>query len=163
MVEKPKRSVDEAIEESAQEASEGLEGVKEALSRAEEAVEGARSAIEDAEGKPREGTLHAVERARVYLDEAKRYLTKAAQAMGRMAGAARDQVQAWYLKLKEQVEALSVKTKEVYEKVKTKVAEVDVKAKTDQVLEYIRNNPGKAVLIALAAGFLVGYVTRPRD
>jgi ElaB/YqjD/DUF883 family membrane-anchored ribosome-binding protein len=40
---------------------------------------------------------------------------------------------------------------------------VDFKEKGDQVLEYIRHNPGKSVLIALAAGFLVGYITRPRD
>jgi len=33
----------------------------------------------------------------------------------------------------------------------------------DEVLEYVRAKPGKAVLIAVAVGFLVGYATRPRD
>ena len=46
---------------------------------------------------------------------------------------------------------------------KTKVAEVDFKQKGDEVVEYVRTNPGKAILIALAVGFLVGYATRPRD
>ena len=46
---------------------------------------------------------------------------------------------------------------------RTKVAEVDFKGKGDEVVEYVRANPGKAVLIALAIGFVVGYATRPRD
>ena len=60
-------------------------------------------------------------------------------------------------------EALAAKSRELYDKAKDRLAEVDFKQKGDQVLEYIRTNPGKAVLIALAAGFLVGYATRPRD
>jgi ElaB/YqjD/DUF883 family membrane-anchored ribosome-binding protein len=56
-----------------------------------------------------------------------------------------------------------VKAKELYGKAKDRMAEVDFKEKGDQVLEYIRQNPGKSVLIALAAGFLVGFVTRPRE
>jgi ElaB/YqjD/DUF883 family membrane-anchored ribosome-binding protein len=56
-----------------------------------------------------------------------------------------------------------VKAKDVYDKAKTKVAEVDFKQKGDEVVEYVRTNPGKAILIALAVGFLVGYATRPRD
>ena len=40
---------------------------------------------------------------------------------------------------------------------------MDFKEKGDQVLSYVRENPGKSVLIALAVGFLVGYVSRPRE
>ena len=67
------------------------------------------------------------------------------------------------IKAKEQYEILAEKVRELYSKARDRVSEVDFKEKGDQVLEYIRSNPGKAVLIALAAGFLVGYVTRPRD
>ena len=60
-------------------------------------------------------------------------------------------------------EVLAVRARDLYGKVRDRVSEVDFKEKGDQVLEYIRHNPGKSVLIALAAGFLVGYVARPRD
>jgi ElaB/YqjD/DUF883 family membrane-anchored ribosome-binding protein len=50
-----------------------------------------------------------------------------------------------------------------YAKARKKIADVDFKQKGDEVVEYVRTNPGKAVLIALAVGFVVGYATRPRD
>jgi len=53
--------------------------------------------------------------------------------------------------------------KRLYAKVKAKVQEVDVKEMRDDVVEYIRRNPGKAVLIALAVGFAVGFLVRRRE
>ena len=83
--------------------------------------------------------------------------------MGNLAVKTRDQAEALYGKSREQYDVLSARARETYGKVKERVAEVDLKDKGDQVLTYVRDNPGKSVLIALAAGFLVGYVTRPRD
>ena len=83
--------------------------------------------------------------------------------MNGMAAKTREQAEALYAKSKEQYEALVERARELYARVRDRVAEVDFKEKGDQVLEYIRHNPGKSVLIALAAGFLVGYVARPRD
>jgi ElaB/YqjD/DUF883 family membrane-anchored ribosome-binding protein len=83
--------------------------------------------------------------------------------MGNMASKAKTQAEQLYDKTKDQYEGLSERSRELYQRVRDKVAEVDLKQKGDQVLEYIRTNPGKSVLIALAVGFMVGYVTRPRD
>jgi ElaB/YqjD/DUF883 family membrane-anchored ribosome-binding protein len=83
--------------------------------------------------------------------------------MSTVAAKGREQAEALYAAAKDQYDALSTKSRELYGKVKERVGEVDFKQKGDQVLEYIRQNPGKSVLIALAAGFLVGYITRPRD
>ncbi|MBL4544219.1 MAG: hypothetical protein JKP97_21050, partial [Rhodobacteraceae bacterium] len=100
---------------------------------------------------------------KIYMEDARRALADARERMGVMAGKGREQVEALYEKTRERYEQLAARSREVYGKVRDRVAEVDFKEKGDQVLEYIRANPGKSVLIALAAGFLVGYVTRPRD
>jgi ElaB/YqjD/DUF883 family membrane-anchored ribosome-binding protein len=105
----------------------------------------------------------AADRTRVYLEDAKKYLSEAREKMGDLAAKSRDQAEVLYAKSREQYDALSEKSKDVYEKAKLKVAEVDFKQKGDEVVEYVRANPGKAVLIAVAVGFLVGYATRPRD
>jgi len=99
----------------------------------------------------------------VYLEDAKKYLAEAREKMGTVATKSRDQAEVLYGKSKEQYDVLSVKARDVYGKAKTKVAEVDFKQKGDEVVEYVRTNPGKAILIALAVGFVVGYATRPRD
>jgi ElaB/YqjD/DUF883 family membrane-anchored ribosome-binding protein len=83
--------------------------------------------------------------------------------MGVLAAKTRDQAEVLYNRSKEQYEVLAERARELYAKVRDRVSEVDFKEKGDQVLDYIRKNPGKAVLIALAAGFLVGYVARSRD
>jgi ElaB/YqjD/DUF883 family membrane-anchored ribosome-binding protein len=105
----------------------------------------------------------AADRTRVYLEDAKKYLTEAREKMSDVAAKSRDQAEVLYAKSKEQYDVLSEKAKDVYDKAKSKVAEVDFKQKGDEVVEYVRNNPGKAILIAVAVGFLVGYATRPRD
>jgi ElaB/YqjD/DUF883 family membrane-anchored ribosome-binding protein len=105
----------------------------------------------------------AAERTKVYLEDAKKYLAEAKEKTSGVAAKSRDQADALYAKSKEQYDVLSVKAKDVYDKARTKVAEVDFKQKGDEVVEYVRTNPGKAILIALAVGFLVGYATRPRE
>ena len=80
-----------------------------------------------------------------------------------MAVKTREQAEVLYAKSKDQYEVLAERARDLYGKVRDRVAEVDFKQKGDQVLEYIGQNPGKSVLIALAAGFLVGYIARPRD
>jgi ElaB/YqjD/DUF883 family membrane-anchored ribosome-binding protein len=144
-----KKTVDEAIEEVAEKATGGLTGVKDSLAKAQQSMESARSAMQDAYGKAKDTAV-------VYLAEAK-------EKMGGVAAKSRDQADVLYAKTKEQYDVLSVKAKDAYGKAKTKVAEVDFKQKGDEVVEYVRTNPGKAILIALAVGFLVGYATRPRD
>jgi ElaB/YqjD/DUF883 family membrane-anchored ribosome-binding protein len=163
MAEQGKKSVDEAIDEVVGEAEGGLAGVKDALGKAQHAMEGARSTMQDAYGKAKAKSHEAAERTRVYLEDARRYLGEAKDRMSTVAAKGREQAEALYEKSREQYEVLSARAKEYYERARDRVAEVDFKQKGDQVLEYIRQNPGKSVLIALAVGFLVGYATRPRD
>jgi ElaB/YqjD/DUF883 family membrane-anchored ribosome-binding protein len=157
-------SVDEAIDQAAGESDSALQGVQEALAKAQESMDSARVAIQDAaSAQPRDKSLKAADRARIFLEDAKRYLTQARDAIGRLAARAREQAEALYSKLKEQYEALVTRTRDLYERLKERVAELDLKGKGEQVLEYIRSNPGKSIMVALAVGFVIGYATRPRD
>jgi ElaB/YqjD/DUF883 family membrane-anchored ribosome-binding protein len=47
-----------------------------------------------------------------------------------------------------------------YNTVREKVEDVDFGAITDQVRSYVRSNPGKALLISVGAGFLIGLLLR---
>ena len=47
-----------------------------------------------------------------------------------------------------------------YNTVKEKVEDVDFGAITDQVRSYVRSNPGKALLISVGIGFVVGLMLR---
>jgi ElaB/YqjD/DUF883 family membrane-anchored ribosome-binding protein len=50
-----------------------------------------------------------------------------------------------------------------YNTVREKVEDVDFDAITDQVRSYVRSNPGKALLISVGVGFLVGLLLRRND
>lgn len=163
MAEKKQPTVDEAIEAVAEDAEASLSSFKEALAKAQEAMDAARSIMQQAYGKARDAGIEASDRTGVYLADAKKYLGEAKEKMSAMASKGREQADVMYGKSKEQYDALSVRAKELYGKAKERMAEVDFKEKGDQVLEYIRQNPGKSVLFALAAGFLIGFVTRPRE
>ena len=119
--------------------------------------------MQGAYGKARGTVEAAAERAQVYLEDAKKYLAEARESTASLAAKTREQAEVLYGKSKEQYEELSEKAKDLYGRAKDRVAEMDFKEKGDQVVEYVRENPGKSILIALAVGFVVGYATRPRD
>lgn len=50
-----------------------------------------------------------------------------------------------------------------YNRVREKVEDVDFGAITDQVRSYVRSNPGKALLISVGVGFLIGLLLRRND
>lgn len=50
-----------------------------------------------------------------------------------------------------------------YNSVREKVDDVDFGALTDQVRTYVRSNPGKALLISVGVGFLIGLLLRRDD
>lgn len=60
-------------------------------------------------------------------------------------------------------EAASDAVKNQYNRVREKVEDVDFGAITDQVRSYVRSNPGKALLISVGVGFLVGLLLRRDD
>lgn len=47
-----------------------------------------------------------------------------------------------------------------YNSMRERVEDVDFGALTDQVRTYVRSNPGKALLISVGVGFLVGLLLR---
>lgn len=54
-------------------------------------------------------------------------------------------------------------TKNQYNRAKEKVEDIDFGAITDQVRSYVRSNPGKALLISVGVGFMVGLLLRRGD
>lgn len=50
-----------------------------------------------------------------------------------------------------------------YNQVRERVEDVDFGAMADQVRGYVRSNPGKALLISVGVGFLVGLLLRSDD
>ncbi|HUR79211.1 MAG TPA: DUF883 C-terminal domain-containing protein [Thermoanaerobaculia bacterium] len=57
----------------------------------------------------------------------------------------------------------SGKVRDGYNTMREKVEDVDFGAVTDQVRTYVRSNPGKALLISVGVGFLIGLLLRRDD
>jgi ElaB/YqjD/DUF883 family membrane-anchored ribosome-binding protein len=47
-----------------------------------------------------------------------------------------------------------------YNEMRERVEDVDFGAITDQVRSYVRSNPGKALLISIGVGFVIGLLLR---
>lgn len=60
----------------------------------------------------------------------------------------------------EKYETASGAVRDGYNSMREKVEDVDFGAITDQVRTYVRSNPGKALLISVGVGFLVGLLLR---
>lgn len=63
----------------------------------------------------------------------------------------------------EKYQEASGKVRDGYNSVREKVEDVDFGAITDQVRSYVRSNPGKALLISVGVGFLIGLLLRRDD
>ena len=63
----------------------------------------------------------------------------------------------------EKYSAASDAVRDQYNRVREKVDDVDFGAVADQVRSYVRSNPGKALLISVGAGFLIGLLLRRGD
>jgi ElaB/YqjD/DUF883 family membrane-anchored ribosome-binding protein len=59
--------------------------------------------------------------------------------------------------------AASDAMKDQYNRVREKVEDVDFGAVADQVRSYVRSNPGKALLISVGVGFVIGLLLRRDD
>ncbi len=56
--------------------------------------------------------------------------------------------------------AASDAMKTQYNRVRERVEDIDFGEITDQVRGYVRSNPGKALLISIGVGFLIGLLLR---
>lgn len=63
----------------------------------------------------------------------------------------------------EKYESASGAVRDGYNTMREKVEDVDFGAITDQVRTYVRSNPGKALLISVGVGFLIGLLLRRDD
>jgi len=63
----------------------------------------------------------------------------------------------------EKYETATGAVRDGYNTIKEKVEDVDFGAITDQVRTYVRSNPGKALLISVGVGFLIGLLLRHDD
>jgi len=63
----------------------------------------------------------------------------------------------------EKYEDASGKVRDGYNSMREKIEDVDFGAITDQVRSYVRSNPGKALLISVGVGFLIGLLLRRDD
>jgi len=64
---------------------------------------------------------------------------------------------------KDKYDAASDAMKNQYNRMRERVDDVDFGAIADQVRSYVRSNPGKALLISVGAGFLIGLLLRRGD
>jgi ElaB/YqjD/DUF883 family membrane-anchored ribosome-binding protein len=63
----------------------------------------------------------------------------------------------------DQYQSASGKVRDGYNAMRERVEDVDIGAVTDQVRTYVRSNPGKALLISVGVGFLIGLLLRRDD
>jgi ElaB/YqjD/DUF883 family membrane-anchored ribosome-binding protein len=63
----------------------------------------------------------------------------------------------------EKYEQASGAVRDGYNSMRERVEDVDFGAITDQVRTYVRSNPGKALLISVGVGFLIGLLLRRDD
>lgn len=63
----------------------------------------------------------------------------------------------------EKYSAASDSAKERYSAARDKMGDIDFGAMTEQVRTYVRSNPGKALLISVGVGFLLGLMLRRSD
>ena len=63
----------------------------------------------------------------------------------------------------EKYENASGAVRDGYNTVRERVEDVDFGAITDQVRTYVKSNPGKALLISVGVGFLIGLLLRRDD
>jgi hypothetical protein len=63
----------------------------------------------------------------------------------------------------DQYQSASGKVRDGYNAMREKVEDADFGAMADQVRTYVRSNPGKALLISVGVGFLIGLLLRRDD
>jgi len=160
---KESSKVEEKIDQMEGAVREVLEGTKESIARAESAMEKARQVLGEGYGKVRARTVESYEKVKAYLADAKVSLDAAREKMGELYGRSREVADEAYSKAKVQFDKLSAEAKKGYTKVKAKVQEVDVQEVHDDLIEYVKRNPAKSILIALGVGFAVGYLVRRRE
>jgi len=101
-----------------------------------------------------------VSSTRAKLDEAKE---KIGEKYSAATGAMKEKYAAASESVRQKYGDASKVAKEKYEQVRGKVDELGLEEMPDKVRQYVRENPGKAILISLGVGFLIGLLLRRDD
>jgi ElaB/YqjD/DUF883 family membrane-anchored ribosome-binding protein len=155
--------VDEKIDKVEGAVHDVLEGARESIARAEERMEKAKETLGEGYGRVKARSAESYDKAKDFLSDARAALDNAREKTGELYGRSRELAEEAYEKSREQFEKLSAEVKKGYAKVKAKVEQIDVKEVRDDVVNYVRRNPGKSIIIALAVGFTIGYLVRKRE
>jgi ElaB/YqjD/DUF883 family membrane-anchored ribosome-binding protein len=115
------------------------------------AADAAREAMDAAKEKLEEGVQAAKERLGDVARDVEQRYQKVAAEMRKEAERATE-------KARERVDEAMDGLREGYTKVRKEVVEYN-----DDFNDYVRDNPGKAVLIAAAVGFILGLLLRGSD
>jgi ElaB/YqjD/DUF883 family membrane-anchored ribosome-binding protein len=90
-----------------------------------------------------------------------------AETVKEKIGHAKDYVGERYQAVSEKVrnryETVSHAAKEKAAEVKSKVEHIEMDDVVDQMRDYVRSNPGKALLISIGVGFVLGLIMRGSD
>ncbi len=160
---KESSKVEEKIDQLEGAVHDVLEGTKEQIARAEGSLEKAKEALGEGYGGVRARSAEAYEKAKGYLAEARAALDVAREKMGELYGRAREIAEEAYAQVKVQFDRIAAEIKKGYAKVKAKVQEIDVREVRDDVVDYVKRNPGRSILIAFGVGFAIGYLVRRRE
>jgi len=161
--EKKSSKVEEKIDQLESAVQDVLESTKESISRAEGSMAKAKEALGEGYGKARSRGAETYEKAKSYLAEARTALDSAREKMGELYGRSREIAEELYAKAKVQFDKLAAEIRKAYVKVKAKVQEIDVREVRDDVVDYVKRNPGRSILIAFGVGFAIGYLVRRRE
>ncbi|MBZ0113648.1 MAG: hypothetical protein K8J08_14380 [Thermoanaerobaculia bacterium] len=112
--------------------------------------------IDAAKEKLSETVQAAKDKAKEVKQVAEEKYQKVAAEMRREAEKAQKAARAKVDVAKEQYDVAAVRLKDGYSRVQKDMGEL-----TDDVNEYVRDNPGRSVLIAALIGFFLGLILRP--
>lgn len=66
-------------------------------------------------------------------------------------------------KVRERYDSASQAAKEKVSEVRSRVEQVEMNDVVDQMRDYVRSNPGKALLMSIGVGFVIGLIMRSSD
>jgi ElaB/YqjD/DUF883 family membrane-anchored ribosome-binding protein len=145
------------------ESIEDLDAVKKALDAAQRALDSARSSMDEASSGAKSVKRKLADGADELLEQAKNHLNEAKESMAELAAKGRKQAEVLYDATSEQYSELADRARELRDKAKDTLADLELGRRRKDVIDFVRKNPGTSALIALAVGFLGGYLARKRN
>jgi len=148
---------------AASDESTSLDDAQQALEEARAALDSAAEAMSSMAGSARSAGRAVALRTRESLDDAKQRLIEAKDLMADISARSRKRLEELWAELSERYDELKVKAFELRGTARDRLAGLELGQRRDEVLAFLRERPGTSVMIALVAGFTIGYLSRNRD